>query len=204
MIISYQDHQRQQREQENNLPSIQLALNGQAIYLRGFKATVKVSREEKDTSGQDSSTASSDKGVKAKELNITGQIPFRNAEWLKVLFQLAEATDSKGEQVQYRISNMTAEAVNMRMGVFSGEVQATQETGQSWSVSFTLKEKDSVAEKTAKRKDKPTKKTKTDKKGKVTKVTKTAGGSNSSGNSNSGTSEKKEDTYSSTLGSLFG
>lgn len=201
MIISYQDYQRQQQEQDNNLPSIQLALNGQAIYLRGFKATVKVSREEKDTSGQASSTARSDKGVKAKELNITGQIPFRNAEWLKTLFQLAEATDSKGEQVQYRISNMTAEAVNMRMGVFSGEVQATQETGQSWSVSFTLKEKDSVAEKTAQRKAKPTKKTKTDKKGKVTKG---ASGSGGSDNSNSGASEKKEEVYSSTLGSIFG
>lgn len=201
MIISYQDYQRQQREQDNNLPSIQLALNGQAIYLRGFKATVKVSREEKDTSGQDSSTASSDKGVKAKELNITGQIPFRNAEWLKTLFQLAEATDSKGEQVQYRISNMTAEAVNMRMGVFSGDVQATQEAGQSWSVAFTLKEKDSVAEKTAQRKAKPTKKTKTDKKGKVTKG---ASGSGGSDNSNSGASEKKEEVYSSTLGSIFG
>lgn len=198
MIITYEDNQARQRE-EDNLPSVQLALNGTPIYLRGLKATVKVSREEKDTSGQNSSTASSDKGVKAKELSITGQVPFRNAEWLKTLFQLAEASDSKGEQVKYRISNMTAEAVNMRMGVFSGDVQATQDSGQSWSVSFTLKEKDSVAEKTAKRKAAPTKKTKTDKKGKVASGAGGSGGNNS-GNDNSG----KDSAYSSTLSDLFG
>nr|WP_314738693.1 hypothetical protein [uncultured Haemophilus sp.] len=198
MIITYEDNQARQRE-EDNLPSVQLALNGTPIYLRGLKATVKVSREEKDTSGQNSSTASSDKGVKAKELSITGQVPFRNAEWLKTLFQLAEASDSKGEQVKYRISNMTAEAVNMRMGVFSGDVQATQDSGQSWSVSFTLKEKDSVAEKTAKRKAAPTKKTKTDKKGKVASGAGGSGGNNS-GNGNGG----KDSAYSSTLSDLFG
>lgn len=193
MIVTYEDNQAKRRENDN-LPSVQLALNGTPIYLRGLKATVKVSREEKDTSGQKSSTASSDKGVKAKELSITGQIPFRNAEWLKTLFQLAEASDSKGEQVKYRISNMTAEAVNMRMGVFSGDVQAVQDSGQSWSVSFTLKEKDSVAEKTASRKAKPTKKTKTDKKGKV------AGGSSSGSGGNSGNNSG----YSSTLSDLLG
>ncbi|WP_458118813.1 hypothetical protein OF381_10560 [Mannheimia haemolytica] len=188
MIVTAADN-RAREQATDNLPSVQLALNGTPIYLRNLKATVKVVREEQDTSGQNSSTSSSDKGVKAKGLLITGKVPYRNAEWLKTLFQLAEASDKKGEQVQYRISNITAEAVNMRVGVFSGEVEAAQEDGQSWAVSFTLKEKDSVAEKTAKRKDKPNKTTKTDKKGKVAK----GAGAKATGGSSKPTTKANEE-----------
>lgn len=208
MIITAADN-RAREQATDNLPSVQLALNGTPIYLRNLKATVKVVREEQDTSGQNSSTSSSDKGVKAKELLITGKVPYRNAEWLKTLFQLAEASDKKGEQVQYRISNITAEAVNMRVGVFSGEVEAAQEDGQSWAVSFTLKEKDSVAEKTAKRKDKPNKTTKTDKKGKVAKGTgtKAAGGSSkptTKASEEDTSKEKGSKPNSSVLADIFG
>lgn len=136
-------------------PSVQLALNGKPVYLHNFIATVKVSREEEDMSGQKSSTKKSDKGVKAKEISITGLIPFRYKEWLSDLFSLAEATDSKGEQVKYRITNISAEAVNMREVQFSGEISASEQSVQGWTVSFTLREVNSVAEKKEQRTKKP-------------------------------------------------
>lgn len=131
-------------------PSVQLALNGQAVYLYDFQATAKVTRQEEDMSGQDSSTKKSDKGVKAKELTVTGLIPYRQKEWLQNLFKLAEAITGKGEQVKYRIANVTAEAINMREGVFSGEISASEDYVLGWQVNFTLREVNSVSEKKSK------------------------------------------------------
>lgn len=136
-------------------PSVQLALNGKPIYLFNFLATAKVSRQEQDMSGQKSSTKKSDKGVKAKEITITGLIPFREKTWLTDLFALAEATDSKGEQVKYRLTNITAESINMREVQFSGEITAVEQSVQGWNVSFTLREVNSVAEKKEQRTKKP-------------------------------------------------
>lgn len=136
-------------------PSVQLALDGKPVYLFNFLATVKVSREEEDMSGQKSSTKKSDKGVKAKELAVTGLIPFREKKWLSDLFQLAEATDGKGEQKKYRVTNISAEAVNMREVQFSGEISANEQAVQGWTVAFTLREVNSVAEKKEQRQQKP-------------------------------------------------
>jgi len=94
-------------------PSVQLALNGTPIYLHNIMMSVSVKREEKDMSGQKSSTKKSDKGVKAKELNVTGFIPYARKEWLTDLFNLAESEDGKGEQSKYRVSCTIAEAVRV-------------------------------------------------------------------------------------------
>ena len=137
-------------------PSVQLALNGTPIYLNNILMSVSVKREEKDMSGQKSSTKKSDKGVKAKELNVTGFIPYARREWLTDLFNLAESEDGKGEQSKYRVSCTIAEAVNMREVQFSGEVTAAEQSGQlGWAISFTLREVNSVAEKKDQRKKKP-------------------------------------------------
>ena len=137
-------------------PSVQLALNGTPIYLNNILMSVSVKREEKDMSGQKSSTKKSDKGVKAKELNVTGFIPYARREWLTDLFNLAESEDGKGEQSKYRVSCTIAEAVNMREVQFSGEVTAAEQSGQlGWAISFTLLEVNSVAEKKDQRKKKP-------------------------------------------------
>ncbi|OOF61400.1 baseplate complex protein [Rodentibacter pneumotropicus] len=137
-------------------PSVQLALNGTPIYLHNILMTVSVKREEKDMSGQKSSTKKSDKGIKAKELSVTGFIPYNRKEWLTQLFNLAESEDGKGEQSKYRVSCTVAEAVNMREVQFSSEVSATEQNGQlGWAVSFTLREVNSVAEKKDQRKKKP-------------------------------------------------
>ena len=137
-------------------PSVQLALNGTPIYLHNIMISASVKREEKDMSGQKSSTKKSDKGVKAKELRVTGFIPYNRKEWLTLLFNFAEAETGKGEQSKYRVSCMVAEAINMREVQFSGEVVATEQDGLlGWAVSFTLREVNSVAEKKDQRKKKP-------------------------------------------------
>lgn len=152
---------------DNNLqrrPSIQLSLNGKPVYLLRPNISVTMRREEADMSGQKSSTKKSDKGIKAKEISVSGIIPYKNKQWLMDLFQLAEAVDEKGEQVKYRVSSITASAVNMREVQFSGDITASeQDQLLAWQISFKLREINSVAEKKEQRKKKPTTKTQTEK-----------------------------------------
>lgn len=162
----------QNEEKKQNLPSIQLSLNGEPIYLMEFQSTVKVIRQDEEMSGQENSTARADKGIKAKELHVRGLIPFSREQWLTRLFQLAEASDSKGEQITYRIANFSAGVVNMREGVFSGEITAEEQAVQGWVVSFVLVEQHSVAEKKAKKKEKPTAKKQSEKTKDKTKASK--------------------------------
>ncbi|PNW19591.1 baseplate complex protein [Pasteurella multocida] len=145
-------------------PSVQLALDGKPIYLNDIKINASVKRDDKDMSGQKSSTKKTDKGVKAKELNVIGVIPYERKEWLTNLFNLAEAENEKGEQVKYRVSCLIAEAINMREVQFTGQVSATEMGGRlAWQVSFTLREVNSIAEKKEQRKPKPTVKTQSEK-----------------------------------------
>lgn len=185
MIVTTGSEIRKQNEKDN-LPAIQLALNGQPIYLREFRANVSVNRENEDMSGQKSTTKKAEKGVKSKTLSVTGVIPYRNADWLKTLFKLAEA-EGKGGQVKYRISNITAQAVNMREGVFDGEVSAQEQDVMGWRVSFSLKEVNSVAEKTANRQAKPKTKKQVDSKAKSTGAG--ASGGNAGTSSGSGVTQ---------------
>jgi len=125
-----------------------LALNGEAIALMGLKVTPTLQFQEKDQSGQSSSTASAEQGIKAKELRISGIIPFRSAKVLKRIFELAEAKDASGQLQTYRVANLAAQSVNFREGTFSGAVDAPPQDGKmAWLVTFTLREKGSVAEK---------------------------------------------------------
>lgn len=181
MSITTGSEIRKQNEKDN-LPAIQLALNGQPIYLREFRANVSVNRENEDMSGQKSTTKKAEKGVKSKTLSVTGVIPYRNADWLKTLFKLAEA-EGKGGQVKYRISNITAQAVNMREGVFDGEVSAQEQDVMGWHVSFSLKEVNSVAEKTANRQAKPKTKKQVDSKAKSTGTSASGASSGNAGTS---------------------
>ncbi|WP_424408115.1 hypothetical protein [Pasteurella sp. PK-2025] len=145
-------------------PSVQLALDGKPVYLHDININASVKRDDKDMSGQKSSTKKTDKGIKAKELQVYGVIPYARKEWLTDLFKLAEAEDQKGEQVKYRVSCLLAEAINMREVQFSGTVSATEIGDKlAWSVSFTLREVNSIAEKKEQRKPKPKVKTQSEK-----------------------------------------
>ncbi|PAX78273.1 hypothetical protein [Citrobacter sp. TSA-1] len=131
---------------------IVLALDGEAILLRNITVSVTMQLPDKDMSGQSTSTTSAQQGSKAKELRVSGVIDFNDESILTRIFQLAEATNSNGAKKIYRIANATAQAVNMRQGVFSGGVDATEQQGKThWQVTFTLKEKLSVPEKASAR-----------------------------------------------------
>lgn len=91
-----------------------LALNGEAILLKNMRVTVSQQFQDKDQSGQTSATTKSEQGAKGKELRISGEIPFKNPEILKRIFELASATDADGKRMKYRVAHEVARAVNFR------------------------------------------------------------------------------------------
>ncbi|EFB7642697.1 hypothetical protein E4I92_13785 [Escherichia coli] len=125
-----------------------LALNGEAIQLKNMRVTVSQQFQDKDQSGQTSATTKSEQGAKGKELRISGEIPFKQPEILKRIFELASATDASGNRQKYRVAHEVARAVNFREATFSGMLDAPQQDGKmSWLVTFTLAEHISVQEK---------------------------------------------------------
>ncbi|MCC8366013.1 hypothetical protein J8V57_06925 [Xenorhabdus sp. PB61.4] len=126
---------------------ITFALDGEAIPLKSLTVTPSVMFQDQDQSGQSSSTAVAEQGIKPKELRITGIIPFTEQKTLSRLFALAEAKDN-GNLKRYRVANLTAQAINFRIGTFTGTIDASKVDGkQAWQVTFTLREHLSVAEK---------------------------------------------------------
>lgn len=107
-----------------------LALNGEAILLKNMRVTVSQQFQDKDQSGQTSATTKSEQGAKGKELRISGEIPFKNPEILKRIFELASATDAYGKRMKYRVAHEVARAVNFREATFSGMLDAPQQDGK--------------------------------------------------------------------------
>ncbi len=125
-----------------------LALNGEGIPLKNMRVTLSMQFQEKDQSGQTSSTAKAEQGTKGKELRISGEIGFRDIRLLTRLFELATATDAKGQRQKYRIAHEVARAVSFREATFTGNIDAPQQEGKmAWLVTFTLTEHVSVQEK---------------------------------------------------------
>ncbi|EDM9769327.1 hypothetical protein CXO80_07295 [Salmonella enterica subsp. enterica serovar Corvallis] len=130
------------------MSSVQLTLNGEPIKMMGLKVESTLPFKDKDQSGQTSGTQKSEGGIKAKELNVTGVIPFSKSKDLTRLFELAEGVDDGGKQTVYRVSNLTATAINMRQATFTGRLSAPESDSlRAWNVSFTLREYSSVPEK---------------------------------------------------------
>lgn len=125
-----------------------LALNGEAIQLKNMRVTITQQFQDKDQSGQTSATTKSEQGMKGKELRVSGEVPFKNKEILRRIFELASATDASGQRQKYRVSHEQARAVNFREATFTGTLDAPQQDGKmSWLVTFTLTEHISVQEK---------------------------------------------------------
>lgn len=124
-----------------------LALDGEGISMKNMLVSPVMQFQEKDQSGQTSSTANAEQGIKAKELRISGLVTFDDEATLQRLFQLASATDTGGALKKYRIANETAAAINFREATFTGSIDATpQQDRLAWLVNFTLREKISVPE----------------------------------------------------------
>lgn len=127
--------------------TIIFALDGEAIPLKNIKVNPSVQFQDKDQSGQTSSTAVAEQGIKPKELRVTGVINFTDDKILSRLFALAEAKDG-GKLKRYRVANHTAKAINFRIATFTGNIDASEIDGQmAWQVTFTLREHLSVSEK---------------------------------------------------------
>lgn len=125
-----------------------LALNGEAISLKNMRVTLTQPLPDQDQSGQTSATTKSEKGIKGKELRVSGEVPYKRPEVLKRIFELACATDAGGKRLKYRVAHDMARAVNFREATFTGQVDAPQQDGKmAWVITFTLTEYISVAEK---------------------------------------------------------
>jgi hypothetical protein len=129
---------------------IVLALDGEAILLKNILVSPSMQIQDKDQSGQSSSTASAEQGIKGKELRVSGLIPFSEKEQLTRLFALAETKDASGKMKRYRVAHEVAQAIKFREATFSSNVDISPQTDlMAWLVNFTLKEYFSVAERKA-------------------------------------------------------
>ncbi|GIU12876.1 DNA-binding protein [Shewanella sp. MBTL60-007] len=125
----------------------QIALDGELINLKSCKIELSMQLAEQDMSGQSSSTASSEQGDKAKELKVTGLIPFTDKAQLSRLFELAIAKDEAGNRVVRRVGSELARMVKIRQVKFCGLISAPEHpTFLAWNVSFQLREHLSVPE----------------------------------------------------------
>jgi hypothetical protein len=104
---------------------------------------------ESDLSGKSSSTASAEEGDKACRLRVSLKIKTNTPDLLKNIKLLSMAKDEeKGTRKVYNIENQTAKAFGVRQVRFADKVAAQElEEEQAWSVSFTLIEHLSIAEK---------------------------------------------------------
>ncbi|QYK02455.1 DNA-binding protein [Shewanella psychrotolerans] len=125
----------------------QIALDGELINLKSCKVELSMQLADLDMSGQTSSTASSEQGDKAKELKVTGLIPFTDRAQLSRLFELALAKDEAGNRVIRRIGSDLARTVKIRQVRFFGQITAPEHsTLMAWNVSFNLREYLSIPE----------------------------------------------------------
>jgi len=122
--------------------------------MKNLRVTLGMQYQDKDQSGQTSSTTKAEQGIKAKELQVSGVIPFTDAPTLKRLFAKASATTAGGALAVYRVANLTANTVGIRQVTFAGKLDVQEQDGKmAWGVQFTLREKHSVPEKRQARND---------------------------------------------------
>jgi hypothetical protein len=123
-----------------------LSLNGELLKLDNMTISMSMELKDQDMSGQSSSTDNAEQGDKGKKLSFTGTIPFKSAKTLKKLYQYASAKKDDNRQV-YRIGNDLARSLKIREAKFTGSINAREhESLLAWSVSFELREVNSVAE----------------------------------------------------------
>ncbi|WP_152219713.1 DNA-binding protein [Pseudomonas sp. SCB32] len=131
-----------------------LLLDGQQVRGKSLKVAASLRIESKDLSGQTSNSESAHTGFKAKTLTITCLIRFADADDLRNLMSLAEATGSGGQLKTYRVVNDTAASFGVRQVQFSDGVSAREDDQLSaWRIQFTLTEKLSNPERVEKRRN---------------------------------------------------
>ncbi|MBL0547919.1 hypothetical protein [Aeromonas caviae] len=125
-----------------------LTLDGEPIVMKSMRISASMQFQDKDQSGQTSSTSSSEQGEKAKELDVSGLVPFTDETTLSRLFELADAKGDGGKRHIYRVGSLLAKSVKVRQAKFAGRITASEQEGLlAWQVQFTLREHNSVPEK---------------------------------------------------------
>ncbi|MCE9943511.1 hypothetical protein [Aeromonas rivipollensis] len=125
-----------------------LTLDGEPIIMKSMRVSASMQFQDKDQSGQTSSTSSAEQGAKGKELDVSGLIPFKEERMLSRLFELADAKGNGGKRHIYRVGSLLAKSVKVRQARFAGRITASEQEGLlAWQVQFTLKEFNSVPEK---------------------------------------------------------
>lgn len=149
-----------------------LHLNDTKVKGSNLKVSVTLAMDAEDSSGQSSNTATSEKGDKAKQLQVKLLVKYDDVKNLNEIVELAEAKNDKNEREVYTVVNDTAKAVGLRKARFQGGLTVREdETLRLWRVTFKLSEVQSVSEaKEARTKDKPV----TDQKAKGNEVEKTS------------------------------
>lgn len=94
--------------------------------------------DSSDASGQTSSTATIEKGMKAKNLNCSINIKYQDEAYLSALIELAEATNN-GKRKVYLITNRTARVMGIKQVKFNGKLSPREDdTLNMWVVTFNL------------------------------------------------------------------
>lgn len=133
-----------------------LTLDGEPIALQSMRITAGMQFMDADQSGQTSATSTSEQGAKAKELDVTGLIPFKEEGKLARLFELADTKSEGGQRHLYRVGSLLAKSIKVRQAKFAGRISATEQEGLlAWHIQFTLREHNSVPEKREQRKAPP-------------------------------------------------
>jgi hypothetical protein len=133
---------------------VSLYLNDTKVPGYNQKVSVDLKLASEDMSGNSSSTAKADKGDKGKQLKVQTLIRYADPDQLSLLTSLAEAKSASGERAVYHIINNTANAMNMRKGVFDESFSVKEnDSTHDWTVTFTLSEHQSVPEKKEARKE---------------------------------------------------
>ena len=132
--------------QETFLPMITMRLDDYKVPGFGLRVSGSFTLKKQDASGDTSSTAKAEKGIKAKTLTVTTQIRYRDEADLRQLIRVSEAKSAGSAKVN-TIANTTANAAGIRQVVFSDRVSWDEQEGRKcWNVQFTLAEHKSVPE----------------------------------------------------------
>lgn len=124
-----------------------LTLDGEPIVMKSMRISASMQFQDKDNSGQTSSTSSSEQGEKAKELDVSGLVPFMTRS-PEPPVELADAKGDGGKRHIYRVGSLLAKSVKVRQAKFAGRITASEQEGLlAWQVQFTLREHNSVPEK---------------------------------------------------------
>ncbi len=127
---------------------LSLILDETTINGFGHKVTCELALPDEDLSGQSSSSAAAEGGIKPKRLRVQLNIRYEDRDDLAALVLLASATNDDGSRKKYKIVNDTATAFNIRQVRFTERFNAQElDETQAWSVTFVLVEIVSVPEK---------------------------------------------------------